>query len=441
MLGAFRRRPGLQTGHRSRRKSLGWIALGAALAIVIGEVAADVVNSSGPAALMEARTFATAVVPLVDESNGLVTWMTDIRRDPLKLGRLGIESALGRLVGGCVNVQQELAALGIPAPNDRAGQLISEAFTLRTAAARSITGGVALATGPGKDAAGAQSRFAQAATAIANADLDYRRYVASLPTKVRTSVPMPASDWAAAISWDGSASSTYAALLAASPSLQLQHNLVIVAVAVEPPPLLITGLPTTTTSTTTTTSSTTSTTSTTTTTTTTTTIVGATTSSTLVPPTTVATTTTTSTTTTTTTTTLQIPPPGSVSHLAPTSSIRVSVVVANAGNAPQSGIVVSGTLTAIRTPPAQPGSGGTSTTTTTSIPASSTSSTSSTTTTSTTLAPLPPPTTNRHTIASLAAGGSLEITLPKFAVIDGRYTLIVRLGQASETITLQVGVG
>src|SRR5487761_1285928 len=153
MFGVFRRRPGLQPGHRSTSKVAGWVALAAVLAIVIGEVTADVVDSGGSAPIMQARTFATAVVPLVEESNVLASWLADVHTDPVKLGRAGIESALGRLVTGCSDLQVQLTNLGIPAPSLASSRLISSTFSLRTLAAREVTGGISLATGPTKDAA------------------------------------------------------------------------------------------------------------------------------------------------------------------------------------------------------------------------------------------------------------------------------------------------
>ena len=121
MFGALRRRRGLQVARRSKGRVAAWIATVVVAAIVIGEVAADVVNSSGPASVMSDRTYAAAVVPIIDESTALLPWLTDVRTKPVSLGRAGIESALGHLVSGSANVELQLAQLGIAPPSARAG--------------------------------------------------------------------------------------------------------------------------------------------------------------------------------------------------------------------------------------------------------------------------------------------------------------------------------
>src|ERR1039458_507683 len=111
MFGVSRHRPGLQVARRSKRRIVAVIAGVVVAAIVIGEVAADVVDSSGPASVMGDRTYATAVIPLIDESTSLVAWLKDAREQAPRLGRLGVDTALGRLVAGSSQVQEQLAPL------------------------------------------------------------------------------------------------------------------------------------------------------------------------------------------------------------------------------------------------------------------------------------------------------------------------------------------
>jgi len=376
------------------------------VAIVIGEVTADVVNSAGPASVMSDRTYAVAVVPIIDESTSLLPWLTDVRTHTLSLGRLGIESALGRLVTGSTDLQQQLANLGIPAPSTRTARLLTSVFATRTAGARAVAGGIALAIGPNQSSKLASARLMTAAADIERSDSDYRQFVASLPSYVTRYVALPASQWYQSDQWSSSAVGQFATLLDSTPALRVRESLVILAVALSPPALRLSGLPTTTTTTTTTSTSTTSTTTTSTTTTTTTTIPGATTSSTL-PVTSTSSTTTTS--TTTTTTTLQIPPPGSVSWFQPTSRISVQVVIANAGDVPASQVKVTASLTPVESGRHHRGTS------------------------------QGPPESVGKVVMALAAGGSLDVTLPPLACKPGdRYDLSVRVGKETETLTLQV---
>lgn len=408
MLARLRRRPGLPTGRRPVRRIVGWCVLVAALGIVVGEVAADVVSSSGAADAMQGRTFASAVAPIIAESTALRFWITEVRRDPLRLGHAGIDAALGRLVAGCDDEVQQFDTLGIAAPNAAAERLVDGVLTLRLRAARALTGAVASALAPGASAAAVASQLDAVGRSFALSDGRYRRFLASLPRQVRRSARLRPSVWAGSADWSRASNLAYAELLVRTPSLHGARAVSIVAVALEPPALRISGLPTTTTSTTTTTSSTTSTT---TTTTTTTTLPGATTTSST---TSTTTTTTTTTTTSTTTTTLQVPPPGSTSWLPPTSSLYVIVVVANGGGSPASHVVVQASAAPIprhhkRTKLASP---------------------------------LPPTASSSGVIGYLGAGSSVELRLPALRVSPGyAYVLKVRLGTQVDTIRLEVAQG
>src|ERR1039458_484581 len=146
MFGVSRHRPGLQVARRSKRRIVAVIAGVVVAAIVIGEVAADVVDAGGPASVMGDRTYATAVIPLIDESTSLVAWLKDAREQAPRLGRLGVDTALGRLVAGSSQVQEQLAQLGVRSPNARAARWLSSTFASRSDAARALVGGIAVAT-------------------------------------------------------------------------------------------------------------------------------------------------------------------------------------------------------------------------------------------------------------------------------------------------------
>ena len=126
MIAGRRRRSGLDLGRHPRRRWVAWAIFGLVGAIVIGEVAADIVNSGPPAADVAARSYAAAVVPIIEESTALRLWLTDVRQNAPKLGRLGLETALGRLVAGARNLQYQAANLGIPAPSRRSARLLSD---------------------------------------------------------------------------------------------------------------------------------------------------------------------------------------------------------------------------------------------------------------------------------------------------------------------------
>lgn len=419
MIGLISRR-GLKGARRPKGRLALWAVAAVVVAIVIGEVTADVVGSSGSASVMSDRTYAAAVVPIIDESTGLLSWLTDVRTRPAELGRVGIELALGRLVSGSRAVQQQLASLGIASPSSRAGHYLSAAFAERTAASQRITGGVAQAIGPGRDARAAIASLLAAAEDLRRADTLYKQFRASLPGYVTHYVSLPSSIWYDATQWSPSAVEAFAHQLESTTGLRVHRSLVIVAVTVQPPALRITGLPTTTTSTTTT-SSTSTTTSTTTTSTTA--VPGVTTSSTRP----ATTTTSTSTTSTTTTTTLQIPPPGSLSWYQPTDHLSVEVVIANTGNVEASHVQVVARLIPLNARASRTPGAGSGRSTKTRPRGSS--------------AP-PKAAAAIRILGPLAGGSSVEITLPPLACRPGgRYELRIKVDRSVESFRLQVAAG
>jgi hypothetical protein len=119
---------------------------------------------------------------------------------------------------------------------------------------------------------------------------------------------------------------------------------------------------------------------------------------------------------------MQIPPPGSVSFYPPTSHLSVEVVIANAGDVPASNVRVGAKLTPVTASPSGKAPSGhkTSTTTTPAGPVLHSAATSS-------------------LIAALAAGRSVDITLPALSCqAGGRYVLEIKVGDDVESFTLQV---
>ena len=194
MIAGRRRRPGLDLGRRRKPRVALWAVLLVVLAIVIGEVTADVVNSGGTSAEVAAKSYAAAVVPIIEESTTLRLWLTDVRHHAGKLGRLGVETALGRLVTGTHNLERQLANLGIAPPSQRAGRLLSDVLTRRATAARLVMGGVSPRHRPvPPDATGATAILAQAGAEMAGSDRDYARFVSTLPPYVRRTVSLPST--------------------------------------------------------------------------------------------------------------------------------------------------------------------------------------------------------------------------------------------------------
>jgi hypothetical protein len=443
---AGRRRPELDFGRRPRPHFALWGAICLVIAVVIGEVTADVVNSGARSAEMTAKSYAAGVVPIIEESTALRLWLADVREHAVRLGRLGVETALGRLVSGSRNLELQLANLGIPPPSPLAARLLSDVLARRATAARLVLGGVALAVGPSRDVPGATAILVRAGAAMAGSDGDYARFLSSLPPYVRRSVSLPFSRWDSPPEWTTTALAGFAAQLARSPSLLIHRSLVIVAISLEPPALRIVGLPARGGSATSGSSSPGSSTSTTTTTST---ILpgGVTTSSLGV---TTTTTTSTTSTTSTTTTTLQVPPAGSVSCLQPTNQVTVDVVVANAGNVAATHVEVSAMLNALALPQSggtarrrkrasggthraplscEPGQGSPSGGASGGTGAGGASTASG-------------GRTVRHDIALLPAGSSDYVAMPAIPVSGGgTYVLTVRLGGRRESVTLQVAPG
>lgn len=304
------------------------------LGVIIGEVAADVVDSGRAAGRVAAETYVAELIPVVEDSTGLANTMHLVRNSAATLDRTSLERALGNLVTGTAENRAQLLSLGVPAPTARSGRLLETALDDRSEGARDLAQAVALAISPASGTtqarASAASLVVKAGKALIVGDEDYVNFVRSLP-RYSHSGRLPASRWVhSPSSWVDSSAVTWVAQLSTLPKLEAHEDLVIVALTLQPPVVRINGLPTTTTTPPTTTTSSTTTTSTTTTTPTT--IPGATTSS------TTSTTSTTTTSTSTTTTTTQLPPSSSTSVLPPTERVSVVLVVKNSGNVALSGI-------------------------------------------------------------------------------------------------------
>lgn len=402
MLARFRRRPGLNPNRRSRRAIVAAIVVVAVLALAIGEIANDAINASRPTALVEQRSFVAAAVPVIDESTALVPWLEEVRSHPAKLGRSGILTALGHLVTGSQDVEEQFASIGIPPPSAAAARSLGQVFAKRLEASESLAGAVSGALGGNPDAI---SRMSAAAAEILASDAAYERFRSLVPKAARRyTVALPPSAWAGSLSWGHAALVGYVHGLGTDPSLRLRHDLTILALSVEPPVLRITPTTTTTTSTTSTTSTTTSTT---TPTTTTTALPGASTSSTS---TSTTSTTPTTTSTSTTTTTLQVPPPNSTSYVGPTASLQAVVVVANAGNVDERHVVVRARLTPV-------GSNATGQKKKKGTPTKAGHRSKAL------VAPSGPQVVS-ESIGTFAAGSSQALTLPRFAVANGTLYLL-----------------
>lgn len=371
------RRGGIPSARRPTGRIVVLVAALVVLAIIIAEVAADVVDSGRTAARVEGRTYVTEVLPLVDESNTLAKTMHLARDGAGSLDRTSLERALGDLVAGTSGELTQLASLGVPAPNGRSARLLQATFAERARGARELTGAVAQAiasVSDGRDLAGAALELVVAGRALLASDRDYRDFVASLP-RSSGRARLPGSKWVLdAALWAADPATNWVEELASEPRLQVHGRLVIIAVTVEPPVVRITGLPATTTTVAPTTTSTTTTSS--------------------VPGVKGTSTTTTSTTTSTsTTTTMQLPPAGSTSVLPPTQSVSVVLVVANAGNVRLSGIWAAASVVAASTGHSAP-------------------------------------TRSRAVrVGALLPGSSVVVTLPSLAVSSGRaYTLFASIG-------------
>ena len=273
------RRSGLAPPRHAKRRLVIGVAVVAVLALVVGEVIADVVASRARVSKVSAATYVAAVLPIVDESNSLATTMHTVRQDARGLGRAELESTLGRLVADAVDLTSQLSTLGLSPPDGRSGALLSRALADRASASRVLTGGIALAIGPqsgpravdsGVARARAASLIGAAGAQFLASDRYYGEFTRSLPAG-SGAARLPISVWVTTpAAWAPGALSAWVAELGSATKLALRRRLLIVAVTVEPPVVRVTGLPTTTTTSTTTTTTTTSTTTTSTTTTTTT---------------------------------------------------------------------------------------------------------------------------------------------------------------------------
>ena len=365
------------------------VAIVVVLAIIIGEVAADVINSGSVAARVEAQTYVAEVIPVIDQSTTLASTMHLVRDANASVARTNLEQAMGDLVEGTSANLNQLTTLGVPAPSGRSGDLLEATLAARARGSRDLVGAIALAirsSSTQEDLIHAASGIVQAGKELVVADGDYRRFVLSLPRSSGRG-RLPLSRWVLnPASWAESAARLFVTALSGSAGLRASEDLVIVALSVEPPVVRINGLPTTTTVPATTSSTTTSST-------TTTTLPGATT----LPTTTSTSTTTTS---TSTTTTLQLPPAGSTSVLPPTTRVSVVLVIANVGNTGLSTIWAAASIVPVASTDRN-GSGG-----------------------------------QTHSIAvrvgRLGPGTSLVVTLPALAVSSGRsYTLYASIGNGS----------
>ncbi|MCU1492948.1 MAG: hypothetical protein JWO62_712 [Acidimicrobiaceae bacterium] len=326
---------------RARRRIVVVVISALVLALLVGEVVDQVVKASTPAARRSTSSWVAAVAPIVGESSGLSSTLREVRN----LGglpactsggcqRTVLDAMLGQLVTGSASDVVQLDDIGLIPPSQRSGSLLEGVLSGRAQASKTLAGAVALLLGPSRGhatLARAQGLLLSVGSELTAADADYRELVRSL---AHVAAPkLGQSVWvSSAKSWTRGGVQGWANRLVAATGLQSLASIAILAVSTNPPVLRIQGLPasTTTTATTTTTSSTT--------TTTTSTIPGK--------RTTTTTTTTTTSTVPPTTTTLQVPPPGSLSVLAPTSKLAVQVVVANAGNVGASPVTVVAALRA-----------------------------------------------------------------------------------------------
>jgi hypothetical protein len=327
----------------SRRRRIGFLAGAAVASLIVAEVALQVVDSSGPANVAAGKSWVAAVGPLAASSASLGATVQEIRIDALHLGRQVLDNDISSLVLATEESDVQFTGLGLAAPSQEAGVQMGAMVSARSQGARLLASGIDLALGSGTSSAATNELFS-AGEMMAQSDVDYERSLAAVPAPDGSSA-LPASQWIAdSGEWTTASLQTWVSQLQAAPALRTRHAISLVAVSIDPPVLRFIGLPPTT-STTSTTSTTTTTTSTTSTTTTLgpTGQTGSTTSSTAPP-----TTTTVPPTTTTvppTTTTLQVPPPGAIALLGPTTSIDVVAVISNSGNVTETNVSLTASLT------------------------------------------------------------------------------------------------
>ncbi len=327
--------------------------LGALVALVIGEVADQVVASSSAAARRSLGSWVAAVSPIVDESTAVAPVLDALRRDATTADRAALDRRLGFVEAQSAAARRQLAALPLAPPDAVAGAGLARVIDGRAAAATALGEGIDLATDAGAGTgslARAQADLQTAAAAAAAADAAYVALRSHLARPARGDLPARSVWLSHPSAWTAASLSAWAGALRATPALAARPGLALTAVSVSPSVLEVRGLPTATTTTPTSSTTTTSTTTTTTTTTTTATTgsTGRTTTSTTGPGHGGGSgrrTTTTTAVPVVTTTTLQVPPAGSLSVLQPTSHLAVTAVVADRGSLPVAGVRLVATLT------------------------------------------------------------------------------------------------
>ena len=138
------RRGSISSGRRWTVRSVVVVVAVVVLAVIIAEVAADVVNSGSVADRVEAQTYVTEVIPVVDESVTLAATMHIVRDGGASLDRTSLERALGDLVEGTSENFAQLGTLGVPAPRLRSGQLLAATLEARAQGSRDTSRGRSL---------------------------------------------------------------------------------------------------------------------------------------------------------------------------------------------------------------------------------------------------------------------------------------------------------
>ena len=307
-------------------------------ALLVGEIANQVVGSGTAASVRVRRSYFSAVQPILVDSASVGDLVRSVRDNTAATsGRLALDGVLSRARSDARASVDLLATVGIGAPSPQLAAALASVLSLRWRAVTELADGVVEAIGsPGRppDLGRAAALLTAAGSLALDADSTYVHFEKAVH-KLDRSAPVLASRWIAVPRlWQLRAATRWARSLAADPSLRAVQAVRIVSLSLEPAAVRILGLPTTTTTSTTTTSTTTTTVPT-----TTSTLAkggntkrpatSGTTTSTVPPP----------------PTTLQLPPARSVSVLPPTGTLAVVAVVADSGNVAVPGIVVSATIT------------------------------------------------------------------------------------------------
>ena len=315
------------------------------VALLIGEVTNDVLNSSTSYAKISDKSYMAAVSPIFADSNVTGQEIANWRSVSLKNSAPAVlESEINNWAQNGQSDIAKLANIGISPPNSLAGNKLSVVLLLREQAILDMK--KAFDSGSASQVLSAQATdyFVAAGKEIRLSGTALKEAVKILQKAHVNYDRLPGNDWEAPLDkWDAQPVKNWLSTLSASvSSTQLSNSLVISDISTDPLPVNILGISTTTLPTTTVSNTTTSSTTTTTTSSTTTTLV----------PGSVTTTTTTggklktakksggkknkkkadSATTTTLfaqTLTSQIPPGNSTSLLPPVSSLVVKIVVTN----------------------------------------------------------------------------------------------------------------